>query len=574
MRKRVWFTAVGALGAIASLLVAACSKDARLGPLLPPCTASGDSINLAVSAYVAADPGSSSGCVVFPANPSASAIAYLLVPQGTNGVPDDWSSFLLRGATLPVAAPPTPVLAALSSAAAPGVQQQFDGTLRRAERALALRSGPLAPPTLAAPVPAVPPTPGTSRTFKVCKVLTCDPTKPSTLVSVTATAKTVGQHVAIYADNVATGAGDTLSTADLTALAAVFDTLLYPRDTAAFGRESDIDGNGVVIVLMTGRVNALVSDSVCMSSGFVAGYFFGADLITAGQYSTGNNGEIFYSMVPDPTGALSCRHSASDVKHAVPGTFIHEFQHMISFNQHFLKHNGIAPPEDLWLNEGLSHYAEEMGARLYMPDTTFCYFIFGDLYNAHAYLARPDTSFLVDTAGIGGLSDRGAYWLFVRFVVDQVATDTSFTQNDVVTRALEQTTLTGAANVANVTGSDFATVVEHWALANYVSDTTLSAVTAPPELQYKKWRFRTDFTAIHNACAGVSSSFPVGYPLVPATGLGSATNLSGKLRSGSGTYYIAQQAAGDPGFTLLFSDGSGRALRPSLGARLNVIRIQ
>src|SRR2546427_8348057 len=46
-------------------------------------------------------------------------------------------------------------------------------------------------------------------------------------------------------------------------------------------------------------------------------------------------------------------------------TFIHEFQHMISFGQHYLGRAGA--PEVLWLNEGLSHYAEEMGGRKYLP---------------------------------------------------------------------------------------------------------------------------------------------------------------------------------------------------------------
>ena len=38
---------------------------------------------------------------------------------------------------------------------------------------------------------------------------------------------------------------------------------------------------------------------------------------------------------------------------------------MISFNQHVLVRDGDA--EDTWLNEGLSHYAEELGGRV-VPD--------------------------------------------------------------------------------------------------------------------------------------------------------------------------------------------------------------
>ena len=184
---------------------------------------------------------------------------------------------------------------------------------------------------------------------------------------------------------------------------------------------------------MTGKVNSLVPKGC--PAGFIAGYFYGGDLIQG--FSGGNYAEIFYSLVPDPSGALSCTHSASGVKHTVPGTFIHEFQHMISWGHHVLNGNGA--PEDLWLNEGLSHYAEEMGARIFTPgdSTTFCYFMFGDLYNSYLYLSSPQSYFLVDTAGIGGLANRGAYWLFVRFVVDQFSSDTFTASTLHTTRSFE-----------------------------------------------------------------------------------------------------------------------------------------
>src|SRR6185295_12325524 len=127
--------------------------------------------------------------------------------------------------------------------------------------------------------------------------------------------------------------------------------------------ESDIDGNGLVVVLMSNVINKLVSASECISSGYVAGFFFGADLDPRSRTSW-NNGEVFYSMVADPGATLSCAHSVAQVNNVIPVTFIHEFQHMISFNQHVLIRSGFA--EDLWLNEGMSHYAEERGGRAYL----------------------------------------------------------------------------------------------------------------------------------------------------------------------------------------------------------------
>jgi hypothetical protein len=226
-------------------------------------------------------------------------------------------------------------------------------------------------------------------------------------------------------------------------------------------------------------------------------------------------------------------------------------------------------PEDLWLNEALSHYAEENGGRTYLPDsTTFCTYAFGDVYNAGQYFTAPQNYFLVDTVGIGGLANRGAYWLFVRYLVDQVAATLGST--DSVTRRLDITNLTGAANVSHAAGgTSFATIVERWALANYVSD--LPGFSAPPELQYLTWRFRTAFPTLNNRC---SSKIPAQFPLAPPVLNATATHVSGVLRAGSGSYYRLQHAAGAPQFTLLFSNSAGAALRTTLVPILNVIRVQ
>ena len=558
----------GLVAGLSSLWAVACSSSS-MQPLAACTAASGGQVSLASAGYTAIDPTQTAGCAVFAANPSASARQYLLVPQPTNGVPDDSSGFLLRGATVAGAAP---FAARTPAAAALPPQLQLDLTLRRAERELASRGGGAVDrPQAVAPLARVPPVVGDRRVFNVCGNSSC-----TTHPTVVAFARNVGTHIAVFQDSADEANGRTLSSADFDTLRLLFDTLLYAADTSAFGRESDIDNNGVVIVLMTGKVNALIPGPSC-TGGYIGGYFFGGDLLPKSPVNPAPNlAEVFYSIVPDPTGTLSCPHTATGVKNSVPGTFIHEFQHMISFNQHVLL-RGSRLGEDLWLNEGLSHYAEELGARLFLPgdSTTFCYFIVGNLYNSAHFLAAPESHILVDSSGIGGLENRGAYWLFVRFLVDRFSSDTSRSAANLVTRALDRTTFTGAANVTNATGVPFATVVEQWALANYVSD--LPAFTAPPELQYKRWRFRTDYGTIHNSCIPRTSSnlpFPTAYTLSPGSGDASAVNLAGTLHSGSGSYYIAQQAAGAAGFTLLFSNSTGYALRASLAPRLNVLRLQ
>ena len=562
MPRRLWM--VG----LSSLLATACSSSPGTQPPLAPCRAtSGGQVSLGIGAYTVIDPTQTAGCAVFPANPAGTTIEYLVVPQSASSIPDDSQAFKLGGNPLAAPRPPAP----LASTFGPNVAQQFDLRLRLSEREFAAQVPRpiLAPPR--APALVTPVDSGHVRTFKVCNTLNCDPRKPTTLSTVTATALKVGTHIAIFVDNAAPQPG--LTDSDLNNLRTVFDTRLYETDTLAFGGESDIDNNGMVIVLMTAKVNALVTSAQCNSptGGYVAGFFFGADLITTPPFATGNAGEIFYSIVPDPSGTLSCQHSVSAVTQLVPVTFVHEFQHMISFNQHFLVRGNF--PEDLWLNEGLSHYAEENGGRTFLPDTaTFCRYAFGDLYNSAQYFAAPQNYFLVDTAGIGGLANRGAYWLFVRYLVDQVGA--TLGSADSVTRRLDGTELIGAANVSNATGGTaFPTVLARWALANYVSD--LPGFTTPPELQYVTWKFRTDYQTMKTACGAFFSTgnLPGQFPLTPSVVDGSAA-LAGMLRAGSGSYYRLQQAASAPGFTLLFSNSAGGALRTTLVPRLNVIRLQ
>src|SRR5947208_1420962 len=385
---------------LCSLLVAGCSESS--GPLAP-CTPGAPLVNLTAGEYRSADPrpsGSfvlrmvaSPGCVAFAANQSGSDIEYLLVPQAATGTPGGKSSFWLRGATVAAAAAPA-VAVALSPQLAPAAR--FHQFLRESEQQLYLSNPPTIHPFTAPRVALAPPAQGDITTFSVCSNLNC-----TSKATVTATAKQGGVHIAIFVDNNAPPGG--LSDADLLSLRLKFDTLLYVRDTLAFGGETDIDGNTVVIVLMTNAVNQLVTKTEC-SSGFVAGYFYGADLI----FGQGNNGEVFYSIVADPTQRLmSCAHSVAQVNSLVPVTFIHEFQHMISFGQHYLRRAGA--PEVLWLNEGLSHFAEEMGGRSYLPgdSSTFCNFVGGDLYNAWQYFNAPQYHYIVSSNGTRTRAERG-----------------------------------------------------------------------------------------------------------------------------------------------------------------------
>ena len=165
--------------------------------------------------------------------------------------------------------------------------------LRARERALSEQTGAASfARGAAAVVIPTPPAVGDKRNFEVCSTTDCNAfvTRPAT-----ARVAGVGHRVAIYLDDSVPSGGYTQ--ADLDKVGELFDSHLYPIDTTAFGRESDLDNNGVVVVLLTPRVNALTPD--CNTSGTVIlGYFFGLDLLPSEAHS--NGGEVFYGLVPDP----------------------------------------------------------------------------------------------------------------------------------------------------------------------------------------------------------------------------------------------------------------------------------
>jgi hypothetical protein len=555
----------------------ACSGSTGSGPtLLASCTTAstvGTHITLAVGAYLSLDPATDSGCVLFPANASANQAEYLLVPQSASGTPNDSSPFQLKGGALSAATmPPALRLAGPSSPRATAVA--FDAYRRSLARRQAAAGGisPLAVARLpalaaAAPQPAGPPVLGSQRTFVVCANLSCSGTGGTK--QVTATVQTLGQRIAIYVDNAAPAGG--LTAADLDTLKNVFDTRIFPLDTTAFGQPTDVDSNGVVLVLMTGVVNSLVTSSVCANSGYVAGFFLSADLDTS-RAAAFNRGEIFYSIVADSAGTLSCKHTRAQLKRDLGGTFTHELQHMINFGQHAILRRGM--PEEGWLDEGLSKYAEELAGRSYLPGTpmdsaTFSQYAINDVYDAYQYLSATGNAPLLIPIDQGTLAEIGASWLFVRYLVDQYGAT--------LPSKLVRTTLSGSANVAAQTGLPFTTTVTRWALANWVSD--LPGFATPAELTYASasgvysWRFRTrTFPSLNTQDP---THFPLPYPLVPAQSAGTAVSVTGWIRSGSGVYARALQDPSAPGFALLLSpSGAAGPFPTNVAARLNVIRIR
>ena len=173
---------------------------------------------------------------------------------------------------------------------------------------------------------------GTQRTFRAIN------TSNKTWYDCPSTLRAIGNRVLVYVE----------STSDITymqarAIAYEFDTNIYTKITGAFGAESDVDGNGKIIILLLD----IKDDYVAPSGGYVAGYF-------------DSTHEFQYDVIENPN-SNEADMIFMDINPLEPGssdfyeTIAHEFQHLINFTNTYLVDGR---QQDIWINEGLSSAAE------------------------------------------------------------------------------------------------------------------------------------------------------------------------------------------------------------------------
>ena len=210
-----------------------------------------------------------------------------------------------------------------------------------------------------------------------------------------------------------------------------FDTLGYGLDTLNFGAPTDIDANGRIAILFTPSVNSIPAPA----GSVVGGLFAGRDLVAVTTCVASNEGEMFYMPVPDPNQTINGNYTVkSDLAIVVLPTLVHEFQHLINAGRRqYINH---APtPEEIWLNEGLSHIAEELlyyrmsgntpGSNIDLPliqssqaqaDAINAY-QFDNLVRDALYMQAPETNSAYSQ--VDGLEMRGAIWQLLRYSADR-----------------------------------------------------------------------------------------------------------------------------------------------------------
>jgi hypothetical protein len=582
-RYRLSITAAGmsacALAAACSSTPTATKQSSHL--VLNPCGASGTlSLAVATAATVTC---ASGGTTLTLAGNGAS---YLVVPQfPTENASDAYVNYQMYTGNVAAASASINRLAAMRQASA-GMSATLAGrpsagrnllAQRAAEKVLRARaarrsSSSTLHASLSRPVSAaVLPTPpvGSVRSFHVASSFTSNQ-----WATVGAKLAYAGASVLIYIDTLAPANGFT--PAQLTAFGNLFDQTLYPIDTTAFGGPSDIDNNGHVIMLMTPIVNADTPTATCQSQGFVAGFFDSGDFDGPTDPNS-NQGEIFYSIVPDNAGNFSCPHTVADVDADVPGTFMHELQHLINYSQHVVVSGGSASSS--WMDEGLSIVAEELGSLYYenkcpppacrtnpsqlFPDSSQG-FVQDFLYDSYQYALLPDTaSITLSNDSEGGFSWRGGAWLWCRWLGDHFGTG--------IYKQFERGPSDALTAVQSITGQSFASLFANFGLALYADSLPgMPRTTAPAVNRFVSRNVKQLWARLY-ATSGPAPDIPLQSPvqLYPITN----DTTTSVMLPGTMTFFRLDTPASAATVTIQFSAPGGLAFNPALAPQIAVFRL-
>ncbi|MCA9672823.1 MAG: hypothetical protein KC503_44830 [Myxococcales bacterium] len=297
-------------------------------------------------------------------------------------------------------APPAPATPAQPSfaAASPWPAPRRCTFAQRLQRLLAEAKGKkLAPPTYAAA--SVPPKVGETREFKVGS-------GGGTPVTITAEAIHVDNVAVFWIDKTTTPLA-TISSEDLKQLTDEFANIIVPRERVYFGKESDVDGDGLISVLLSPLV-----------AGSAVAYVSPCDLVNASSLpgcAASNGMELVYLSPP------SSLQPPYNTARALLETVAHEFQHAIYFYRKFVLNQTVGTNENPYVTEGLSHLAQDLSG-----------YQSGNLYVLAATLGEIDLVSVPNSVGdkilkyVPGSADgvlRGAGYMLLRYFFDQAGGD-------------------------------------------------------------------------------------------------------------------------------------------------------
>jgi hypothetical protein len=365
--------------------------------------------------------------------------------------------------------------------------------------------GPGAGPAGAAPAVTVETVPDVGDRFQLNVALSCTVEQLRTVQVV----RVSEQAIVVVDESHPTG----LTMADYDHFALSFDTLIYPVATHHFGEPSDIDQNGRVIIMFTGAVNQRNPPG---SSTVTAAMFWSGDLFPDVATSRleacpgGNQAEMFYVAIPDPNGVLGPALPVRWLRERVIHVLAHEYQHLLNAARR-LYVNEASTFERTWLNEGLSHIAEELifyqvagldrrsninSAMLQGSPAAleaFARHMTSNTENLGRYLQQVKAKSLM---GPDELATRGATWSFLRYAADRSGRTDASVLGDLVNARTA-----GLDNLNRVLGASALDWMHDWAVSLYADD---AVPGLDPRFTNPSWNLRDVYAWIWQ-----------GYPLAP-----------------------------------------------------------
>ena len=325
-----------------------------------------------------------------------------------------------------------------------------------------------------------------------------------------------------------------------------FDTLGYALDVQNFGAPTDTDGDGRVTILFTPGVNLIPAPP----GAIIGGLFAARDLFPVAQCVASNVGEMFYMPVPDPNSTLNGNYKVkADVARGNLGVLVHEFQHLINAGRRMYVNNASGF-EEVWLDEGLAHIAEELlyyrisgnsplsNIDLPLLQSTPAQLAAANEYQIQnflrlmSYMAAPEVNSPFGMTDL--LQMRGAIWQLLRYSADKKGGAEQSTWN-----ALVNSTTSGQANFNAVFG-DIITNTRDWAVAQFTDDAGLGVAA---NYTHPSWNYRSLVPALNG---GVS-------PLLTRALLTQPVNVT--LNGGGAGYLRFGVAANAPASIAATSSG-------------------
>ena len=317
------------------------------------------------------------------------------------------------------------------------------------------------------------------------------------------------------------------SDAEYAGIAATFDTLVFPMDTTAFGAPTNVSGYDKIILFYTRAVNALTPAGAGYTIG---GFFFARDLYPKlarnglAACAASNEAEMFYLLTPDPNGTVNTNKRTKDEVTLLNLTTIaHEFQHLINASRRLYVNAGARPNEETWLDEGLSHVAEELlflrvanlttrqnlalsdiGGNATRSDQ-FRNYASQNFSRFYSFLVAPEVN--SPYAPNDSLATRGAIWNFLRYAAGRqgASGEAPFL------RALVNATSTGVTNLQNVlSGGQFADYLRDWSVS-LIADDFSPSTTAALAGSYimPSWNFRSIFPGLRFSGGSALGVYPI-----------------------------------------------------------------